>query len=254
MELQTILDRYAEAIESIDRRPPTPGQNRRTQTSYHPGFLSLDERVAIRSIDETWTFLHPNELRVHRYEVPYPSTVGLNDRTTKLDHMIDTRPTAEGPTEWGIEVKRLQSVGDNGGVNDFVTTKVLSPYLKDRGMLHDALRLREYGFTNRVAVIGYGFSYTENSLEEARLRFQDPSELAVIKKIATSVARSGPMTLDPLVEFADAILRLRGYTRGPRAQQTFTAWTHPAGGHGLLFGWEIRRPREEAGFDPRHPW
>ena len=67
-------------------------------------------------------------------------------------------------------------------------------------------------------------------------------------------ANGGSMTIRPLLEFAESILGLRGYLRGSRAQAEFTAWRHPAGGRGLVFGWEIRRPELEPDYDPRHPW
>lgn len=159
MELQLILERYAEAIETIDANPPTPQNNRRTGSSYRPGFVSIGEIAAVHAVDATWALLHPHELVRHQCEVPYPILTKQHGRSATADHVFSTRQSLDTDAdEWGIEVKRLQSVGDNGKPNDFVTTKVLSPCLKDRGMLHDALRLRQYGFTERVSVVGYGFN------------------------------------------------------------------------------------------------
>lgn len=173
-----------------------------------------------------------------------------------MDHIMTTdgiRRRNE-PPEWGIEVKRLQFVGDNGRNGDHETAKMLSPYLKDRGVLHDALRLREYGFTSRVAVVGYGFDYDELSVDHAAtLHTTGPAALTV-SNIRSLVRLNGPLYYRPLIEFADAILRLRGWTIGPRAEAFFQAWRHPSGGTGVVFGWEIRRPHLEPDFDPRHPW
>ena len=34
-------------------------------------------------------------------------------------------------------------------------------------MLHDAVRLREYGFTRRIAVVAYSFDYDQATLQRA---------------------------------------------------------------------------------------
>ncbi|WP_454299696.1 hypothetical protein [Salana multivorans] len=63
------------------------------------------------------------------------------------------------------------------------------------------------------------------------------------------------LAVAPLIEFADAIMGLRGLTKGPRAEARFEAWSHPAGGTGVVFGWEIRpSPERDPEYDPRHPW
>ncbi|MDY3679515.1 MAG: hypothetical protein SO046_09930 [Actinomyces urogenitalis] len=252
MELQQILERYAEAIEAIDADPPAPGANRRTGVIYHPGFKSMSEKQAIEAVDQVWEHLHPGERSHHLCEQRYPTL----PRSAKLDHLLSSSDhDDETEPEWGIEIKRLQSFGDNGKVNDFLTAKVLSPYLRDRSLLHDALRLREHSFTKRSAVVGYGFNYDAATVEEALERFKgDESALGAVRSIRKTIEASGPMRLDPLIEFADSILRLRGFTRGPRAQAAFRATSHPAGGQGILFGWEIRVPRREPDYDPRHPW
>ena len=250
MELQMILERYAEAIEHVDEHDNSVVANARTGVVYQRGFKSMNEEPALRAIDAAWEALYPGEREVHRVGVQYP---GLPS-TAKCDHVINTDGTAYGTEdEWGIEVKRLQFVGDNGGRNDYATTKVLSPYLKDRGLLHDAIRLREYGFTRRVAVAAYCFDYDSESIAIAEQRHRTPVGREIIEEIK-KVLRDGPLRTRLLIEFADAILGLRGMTTGPRAQVEFDAWRHPAGGRGVLFGWEIRRPQLEPDYDPRHPW
>lgn len=250
MELQQIVERYAEAIELVDSQVSAVVSNARTGAAYLPGFKSLSEEPALASIDRTWEELHPGERQLHRLGVRYP---GLPS-SAKLDHVFTTDGRVIGDDEWGIEVKRLQFAGDNGKRNDFAVTKVLSPYLKDRGMLHDAARLRQYGFTRRVAVVGYGFDYDHASVAEGRQRHTSQEGRAVLEQIETTVVAHGPLRMRPLLEFADAILGLRGFTTGPRAEARFQAWRHPAGGRGVVFGWEIRRPHLEPDYDPRHPW
>jgi hypothetical protein len=125
----------------------------------------MDEEPAVDAIDAAWEHLHPGERQVHRMKIRYPDK-RVSSRTA-LDHVFTTDGVGLAEDEWGIEIKRLQFVGNNGKRNDFGIRKVLSPYLKDRSMLHDALRLREYGFTRRIAVVGYAFDYTKHNLEEA---------------------------------------------------------------------------------------
>ena len=250
MELQQIVDRYAEAIEYVDQNIDLVGVNKRTGVMYQPGFKSLNEEPAVDAIDDGWEILHQGERQIHVMGINYPGLPAY----AKIDHLITT-DGIEAEPEWGIEVKRLQSVGDNGKGNDYATAKVLSPYLKDRGMLHDALRLREYGFSRRVAVIGYSFDYDRASMLEALHRHKSEEAKSVLNEISKVLKKNGgSLHTRPLIEFADAIMGLRGLTSGPRAQRDFEAWRHPAGGRGVVFGWEIRRPQLEKNYDPRHPW
>lgn len=251
MQLQQVLERYAEAIELVDDTTDTSRANPRTGEVYRPAFKTLAERHAVDEIDAAWDALHPGELLTgpkDRIGVKYPSI-----KRARCDHVFSTEPGDD--EEWGIEVKKIDFVGNNGKGNDFGVGKMLSPYLKDRGLLHDAIRLREYGFTRRVAVVGYTFDYDTESCDEAEVLHPSADSLEVIANVR-NVLRGNGGSLRPrtLIEFTDAILGLRGYLRGPRAQAPFTAFRHPAGGHGVVFGWEIRRPQLEPDYDPRHPW
>ena len=124
VELQQIVERYAEAITNVDSTTVGSHFNARTGAFYLPGFKSLNEEPAVDAIDAAWEALHPGERQVHLMSVRYP---GLS-ATAKCDHIITTDGLNVGEQdEWGIEVKRLQFVGDNGKRNDYATTKVLSP-------------------------------------------------------------------------------------------------------------------------------
>lgn len=251
VELQQIVERYAEAIRLVDgANQATPGVNARTGAVYRNGFKSLSEQAAVEAIDDAWEVLHPNERQTHATSVRYP---GLRS-TAKCDHVLTTDGQT-GEDEWGMEVKRLQFVGDNGKRNDYAVGKVLSPYLKDRGLIHDALRLREHGFTRRVGVIAYSFDYDGPAVDEAERRHTSSASRAITREVRRVLhANGGHLRTRPLIEFADAIMGLRGLTTGPRAQIAFEAWRHPAGGRGTIFGWEVRRPQLEPDYDPRHPW
>lgn len=250
MELQEIAERYAEAIEYVDETMSESGVNPRTGTAYQLGFKSLNEEPAVNAIDAAWEILHPGERTTHRVRVNYPELPAA----AKIDHVFTTDGVDQA--EWGIEVKRLQFVGDNGKRNDYHTAKVLSPYLKDRGLLHDALRLRDFGFTRRVAVLAYSFDYDEFTWLEALERHRGNIAAQPILQEISKVLKvnGGHLRTRPLIEFADAIMGLRGLTTGPRAEAYFEAWRHPAGGRGVVFGWEVRRPHLEPDYDPRHPW
>lgn len=250
VELREIVERYAEAIPRVDNGLTTSGVNPRTQMPYRVGFKTLNEAPAVEAIDREWEAQRPGERSQRSTNVPYPTLSRIH-----IDHVITTAGSSASVPEWGIEVKRLQHVGDNGRVNDYTTSKILSPYLKDRGLIHDALRLREHGFTRRVAVLGYSFDYDEASLQAARKAHSSPDAAEVINEVGKVVHRNGgTLHTRPLIEFVDAIMSLRGLIVGPRAEARFEAWRHPAGGRGLVFGWEIRRPQLEPDYDPRHPW
>ncbi|MDO7868176.1 hypothetical protein [Nocardioides jiangxiensis] len=251
MELQDIVNRYAEAAEYIDLETDVERANPRTGEVYHVSFKSLAETKAVDAIDAMWALLHPGELITpadERVGVKYPKVA-----RAKCDHVFTVDATDDGSAEWGLEVKKIEFIGNNGGANDFGVGKMLSPYLKDRGLLHDAARLRQYGFTKRVGVIGYAFGYDEASCDEAlTLHPEAATTIAAMKVVVRR--NGGTLYPRPLIEFTDAILGLRGYSKGPRVETAFTAFRSPTGGHGVFFGWEIRRPWLEADYDERHPW
>lgn len=247
MELQQVVERYAEALAEVDRTSNIANVNRRTGETYRPGIKTMRESQVVQAVDTAWLLSHPGEFlpqSVRRLGVPYTGVP-----RAQCDHVFSTTPGSE--PEWGVEVKHIAFVGNNGKNNDYGVGKVLSPYLKDRGLLHDALRLRDHGFTRRCAVLGYAFNYNTQTCQEALRRHPDAAD--VVHNIE-QVLSDGALHVRTLVEFADAIMGLRGLLRGPRAQADFTAWRHPAGGHGTVWAWEVRRPQLEPDFDPRHPW
>lgn len=239
-------------MEQIDRTIQVRRTNRRTGKTFLPSVRSLTEPQVVDAVDAWWGENHPEDFAVAsepRLGVRYR---GLEGHATRCDHVFTTDVVADEP-EWAIEWKNATLVGNNGKNNDFTTTKVLSPYLKDRSVLHDVLRLSRYPLARRHAVVGYGFHYDEETCNEALRRHPEHAE--TIRNIREACEKNaGALTLRPLLNFADSILRVRGYVTRPMAEATFEAWRHPAGGRGLVFGWEVRRPEREEGFDPRHPW
>jgi hypothetical protein len=252
VELSDVVARYAAAMEHIDRTVEVRGTNQRTGERYLPGVRSLNEAQVVAEVDAWWGQEHPEDFAVAaepRLGIRYPTLLG---HITRCDHVFTTdAPTAE--PEWAIEWKNATLVGNNGKNNDFTTTKVLSPYLKDRSLLHDVLRLSRYPLARRHGVVGYGFHYGAETCEEAERRH--PQHRETIQNIRDACEKNGgSLTLRPLLNFADSILRVRGFVVKSMAEASFEAWRHPAGGRGIIFGWEVRLPEREEGFDPRHPW
>jgi hypothetical protein len=118
---------------------------------------------------------------------------------------------------------------------------MLSPYRKDRALIHDIERLAASPLGKRKAVIGYCFDYSFDSCDEA-LKIH-PGEIQRIKALKATCKENDPLngTLEvgPLVDFADTIFQTQGVVKS-HCRVTFTnAWRHPCGGSGTIFGWEV---------------
>jgi hypothetical protein len=249
MELAEIVRRYAQAFSAIDEEADSGRVNQRTGEIYLPGVKSLPETDAVAAIVNWWRDEFPDggtapnghEIGVRYSEIP----------RAKCDHILTTDGDASAP-EWAIEVKNITLIGNNGKRNDFAVSKVLSPFLKDRSLLHDVLRLRTNPPGRRLAAIGYSFDYDADTCKEARRRH--PENLAVVSNIEEVCAlNGGNLMIEPLMNFATGILQVRNFIAGAPYVEHFDAWKHPCGGRGIVFGWEVRNPTAE-GFDPRHPW
>ena len=236
MELQGIINRYAEGLQAVDAEVADVKANQRTGEVYLPGLKTLSEARAIELLDAWWWRSYPDDFTSkngHRIQVPYPS-----NQRNKCDQVVTTEGT-EDPPEWAIEAKYIQLVGDNGKRNDFAVAKALSPYLKDRSLYHDVQRLREEPIGRRLAVIGFSFVYDGATCDEARQHHPDYSHR--IDEIQGVCAQNeGSLSVRPLVEFADGIFRVKELVEGQYCRANFEAWRHPCGGRAVVFGWEIR--------------
>ena len=143
--------------------------------------------------------------------------------------------------EWAIELKKIAFLGDNGKNNDYGPSKLISPFLKDRSVAHDVVKLKESDISRKKAIIGYGFNYSEQSLKTALEKHPDHSDTI---KTALKIIKSGgtldnKLELGPLLEIADFIVSKLGYVK-PLVTIPFDgAWRHPIGGNGLIFAWEL---------------
>ena len=237
MELSQIVHRYAEGLNAIDQEVTLERSNQRTREVYLPGLKTMLERDAVDQLDQWWARTHPDDfvsLSAHSTQIPFHGQ-GRNS----CDHVITTEGP-ESPPEWAIEVKYLQLVGDNGKRNDYAVAKALSPYLKDRSLYHDILRLRQNPIARRLAVIGFSFTYNEETCAEAFQRHPDQAE-RISEIVRVCLTNEGTLSPRPLVEFADGIFGIKELVLGNFIKADFEAWRHPCGGRGVVFGWEIRR-------------
>ncbi|WP_146929643.1 hypothetical protein [Cellulomonas xylanilytica] len=246
MELQTIVDRYAEGLAAVDASTAVQKFNQRTGAAYPVSVKSLGEREAVAAVDDWWALTYPQEFtpppNMHAVPYAYPGLQGA-----ECDHAFTTDSLGGAP-EWAIEVKKPELIGNNGKRNDYVVAKMLSPYLKDRGLLHDVVRLRDQGLGRRRAVLGYSFNYDAASCAVARRLH--PADVATIREIEKVVAlNDGSLTIEPLLAFCNGILHTRNLVVGGMARANFQAWRGPYAGEGIVFAWEIS---DAPG--PRHPW
>ena len=237
MELQSLVERFAEGFAVVDVEGALESFNQRTGEAYLPGLKTLKERSAVHAVDAWWPTAHPGDFNprsAHFVEVSYPGLA-----RARCDFVVTT--DGELAHEWAVEVKNVALVGNNGKNNDFCVPKVLSPYLKDRSLMHDILRLRQYPVARRQAVLGYAFEYSLETCTQALERHPQHAEfIGNIRSVCkTNDPVGGRLPIEPLIDFADEIFRSRRLVVGPVCQAAFEAWRHPCGGYGRVFAWEV---------------
>lgn len=242
MELQLILDRFGEGLEAVDQSTSVVGTNQRTGAEYLPGVPSLTERQLCDELVQWWRSAYPFDFEpaglCHR-EVPYP-----NVPRARCDIVFSSPGHVGSRPEWAIEVKRIQFVGDNGKNNDFNVQKMLSPYLKDRSLIHDIHRMRSHPIAKRHAVIGYAFSYSLETCREARrLHPEETDRVKAIEKVCrTNDPEKGIIDSQDLLNFADFQFKGLGVVLESFRKPFAGLWRHPCGGHGFTFAWEVAAP------------
>lgn len=241
MELEALLGRFAEGIPAVDAGTAYQGQNRRTGEDYLPGVKTMTERAFVAELLDWWRASHGADFvprGASAREIPYPH---LARATCDLILSTDGSPLVN--PEWSIEVKHIALVGNNGKNNDYGVPKLLSPYLKDRSLIHDIYRLRDHGVGRRRAVIGYCFGYSFVTCDEALRRH--PGSADVVANLRAVCRSTDPINGDysvlPMVEFADEIFRMKGLVHPFVVTPFRDAWRHPCGGSGHVFGWELLR-------------
>ena len=239
MDLDIIVERFAEGLGSIDEKDEISRLSRFRDKTFLPGLPAMPEQEVVRLYKAWWMATYPNEVPTSLHmetEVPYPMST-----RSKLDILFTPSPSALGAPEWAIEVKRIQFVGDNGKRNDFGVPKMLSPYLKDRSLIHDIHRMIDEPMSKKRAVVGYAFSYDYSTCEYALSLHSSHAER--INEIRTVCRANNPDTgeLDAqvLIRVADLQLRNAGVVTDLRIREFQGLWKHPCGGNGLVFAWEV---------------
>jgi hypothetical protein len=248
MELQEIVDRFAQGIPIVDATTVTENLHRRSKQPFLRSAFSLRENQLVNEVTAWWGSEFSEELPNFsgaNLEFAYPGQPG-----NFCDLVIGSVPEFQRknePFEWAIEVKRIQLVGDNGKNNDYGITKLISPYRKDRSVIHDADRLSTFVGARRLAVIVYGFDFSAGaefrSLQACkRLRVSSnySEHLATVLKFESP--KSPCYRLDAAIDIAEIALRQRGLVNGSRRTRRFSFWEttrHPCGAEGVVVAWEI---------------
>jgi hypothetical protein len=239
VEIDFILKRFSEGLKYVDSHTTHVSANRRNGEIYLPGVKTMTERQLVKELVEWWGTEHSEDFSpknaLYR-EVPYS-----NIPRASCDLKLSSDGTSGNQSEWAIEVKHIALVGNNGKNNDYGVAKILSPYLKDRSLIHDIYRIREHGEAKRKAVIGYCFSYDSESCIDAKKLH--PNHLEYIENIEQVCKTNDPVgkqySVLPMVEFANDIFKQRGLVHDLQVVHFDNVWRHPCGGKGVVFGWEL---------------
>lgn len=249
MELDQIVSRLAAAIPAIDASTQRVEMNAKTGVAYGLGVPTLTEPHLRDEFIQWWLQTYPADFSpvgACLDEQSYEAIRGTCD-------MILSSHGGRWPEtpEWAIELKRIQLVGDNGKNNDYGLAKVLSPYLKDRSMLHDAERLSTSWMTSRVGILAYGFVYDNETILEAKKRH--PGAAEQVRNLSEVCRKNDALSLaygvGEMLEIADAYFRYRNLIVHRAVAQFADAWRHPCGGKGYVVGWEIQHVDETGGAD-----
>lgn len=243
MDLAEIVKKTTEGLFAVDSITKTVKSNRRTHETYLPGVKTIGEVQFIKELFDWWDKTFPEDFQNKSDYVlhyPYDTLKGHCDVVFNTNNSKRTENY-----EWAIEYKYIGLVGNNGKNNDYGLAKALSPYLKDRSLIHDVERLRESKFAQEKAVILYGFEYDFNTCAIAEKKcFQQgitPTIVQEVKKVCESVDPvNGTYSLEPIVEMLDDFLSRKNWVKGSGIHCLFDgAYRHPAGGKGRVVGWEI---------------
>ena len=239
--MKQIVERFAEGIVEVDNKIDNHKVNFKREQTYAPGAKTLGEADLVQAVADWWVSQYPHDFNSSSdyylaREVKYPKL-----SRAKCDLVLSTDGSPMEFPEWAIEVKHISFAGNNGKNNDFNVQKMLSPYLKDRSLIHDIRRLQQYPMGRKQAVLGYCFEYSNESIRQAREIFESPGELEVLANISKVLhTNQGPLTIEPVADFADQVFENLNLT-DPIIKRSFAgAWKHPAGGNGTVFAWQIR--------------
>ena len=239
MDLTHIINRFSEGLVYVDAHTETITTNPRTKVDYLKGVKTMREVSTVKEILDWWKQKYPkdfNDLGNVKNSFPYPNT-----KKAACDIVFSSDGQTLKNPEWAIEVKHISFLGDNGKNNDFNVQKMLSPYLKDRSLIHDIHRLKNDPIGRKQAVIGYCFNYDFLICDEAVNKH--PTHSGRIKEMRKVCKKNnentGELNVKNIVDFANQIFTTNNLARN-LVQEDFTgAWRHPCGGNGTIFAWEV---------------
>jgi hypothetical protein len=245
MNIQYIAGRVAEGIVAVDSTTGIINTNRRTHEQYLPGVRNLDEPQFVSEVMNWWAQTYPADFGTnpcYSLNHPYPDIPNAT-----CDLVLYQAIGAGGirSPEWAVEFKYIRLVGDNGKNNDYSLTKALSPYLKDRSLIHDVTRLRSSSISQKKAAIMYGFDYDETSIKRSA---EICDRIGAGREYSANLARVlrsvDPehliYSLEPIQKILNDYLQKEALVDGDPAVARFTgANRHPCGGNGRIVAWKI---------------
>lgn len=194
LPLNVVVADFAAAFKAVDETRPQGSSRSRT---YRPGIGPLAEAEAIqRALEKLRTDIQPR-----RYEKAVPRTYPGSRQ--KCDLVI--------PGEWAIEFKLIRPFGDNGEEAEHWSENILHPYPGNVSSIGDALKLLASGFSERKAIIVFGYEHT-------------PPKTDLTVAIAA---------------FEQITREVVGLKLGPRHAAEFSPLIHPVHQQGKVFGWEV---------------
>jgi len=196
--MRNFVGDFADAMMAVDAQRPQ-AFNARTKEPYQPG---IGPHTETKTISLVSSYLITSKADVYHsklhVEVPY-----LNARRKSCDVCLGPKEKIE----WGIEIKMLRFLGDNGKPNDNMLMHILSPYPKHRSAVTDCEKLLAAGLAENYAVIIYGYDYDEWPMDSAI----DAFELLASQNVAL----------------------------GERVTAEMHSLIHPVHSRGRVFGWTV---------------
>ena len=268
MELNKILNRVVSILKEVDEgitRNDVPTNKKKN--SYIPSIGSAKETIFVKKVMETWVKKYPSELPgiiVQKaskkclngcLEVPYEEGYW---RGKKADIALTTNSyVGENDTEWIIEIKKFEAVGDAGGKHpgqEAAIAKLLSPWPMSSGLLYDVKKINSHHKGERKAVIMYGFSLDLSTIEHARNHPRNQEEMQPGRECNRAENLDGilksndyqPISFIELLDDFERSCESRGLQISKRYHSTFeNLKVHPIYTKGDIVAWEVYPRRED---------
>jgi hypothetical protein len=239
LDLQEIIEKFSEGLVYVDTHTETVTLNSRTKVPYLVGLKTMHEVDVVKEMVSWWKQKFPNDFTTSgnvKVSFPYP-----NSKKDFCDLVFSSDDNSLNNPEWAIEVKHISFLGDNGKNNDYNVQKMLSPYLKDRSLIHDIHKLKSNPIGRKQAVIGYCFNYDFLICDEAsKIHPQHTQRVNEMRKVCKkNNDKSGELNVKEIVDFANQIFTTHNLAKNLKQVEFKGAWRHPCGGNGTIFAWEV---------------